>query len=104
MSTQAPPKRGGTCPYSLQRSGGTVDNSVRAKLSPLLDEDAADKRRFYYCEQHWVVRERPAKASDAQQIPHLVFESDGVVRRVRNFPVNWRDLSAAELYELSWHR
>jgi hypothetical protein len=81
-----------------------VDNSARAKLSPLLDEDAADNRRFYYSEQHWVVRERRARPSDAQQTAHLVFESDGVVRRVRNFPVNWRELSAAELYELSWRR
>jgi hypothetical protein len=81
-----------------------VDNSARAKLSPLLDEDDTDRRRFYYSEQHWVVRERCARPSDAQQTRHLVFESDGVFRRVRNFPENWRELSAADLYELSWRR
>jgi hypothetical protein len=81
-----------------------VDNSARAQLRPLLDEDAADKIRFYYGDQYWIVGERSARPFDVDQRPHLVFESDGVVRRVRNSPENWRALSAAELYELSWCR
>ena len=67
-------------------------------------EDAPEtgKRTFYYDHVMWIVGERPARASDIQRIPHLVFESDGCIRRVRNFPANWRDLPPSELYELSW--
>jgi len=31
-----------------------------------------------------------------------VFESDQVVRRVRDYPANWRDLSDDDLLALSW--
>jgi hypothetical protein len=34
--------------------------------------------------------------------PALVFESDHVVRRVRSYPEDWRDLPDEELYTLSW--
>lgn len=34
----------------------------------------------------------------------LIFTSVGVGRRVRRFPLNWRDLSAKELEALSWSR
>lgn len=40
--------------------------------------------------------ERPGRAS-------LVFECDGAVRRVRNFPENWRDLTDEELFAFSWN-
>jgi hypothetical protein len=32
----------------------------------------------------------------------LIFESDHVVRRVRAYPPNWRDLSDYDLYMVSW--
>lgn len=32
----------------------------------------------------------------------LVFESESIVRRVRVYPSNWRDLGDPELYALSW--
>jgi len=50
----------------------------------------------------WMVWERPARDSDIEQSTHLVFESEECVRRVRNFPENWRELEPNELYELSW--
>jgi uncharacterized UPF0160 family protein len=31
----------------------------------------------------------------------LIFESDRVVRRVRNYPANWRDLTDEQLREVS---
>jgi hypothetical protein len=34
----------------------------------------------------------------------LVFLSDGVARRVRHYPSDWRVLSADELHALSWGR
>jgi hypothetical protein len=50
----------------------------------------------------WLVYERPAQVFDRRNSPSLVFESDGVVRRVRDFPADWRALSDADLWMLSW--
>jgi hypothetical protein len=68
------------------------------------DEPATGKRSFYHDHELWFVGERAARASDIHRAPHLVFESDGMIRRVRTFPDNWRELSDVELWELSWHR
>ena len=38
---------------------------------------------------------------DRRNSSSLVFESD-TVRRVRNYPENWRDLRDDELFALSW--
>lgn len=35
--------------------------------------------------------------------PTLVFESENIVRRVRSYPSNWRELPDMELFALSWH-
>lgn len=34
----------------------------------------------------------------------LIFESDRIARRVRNYPANWRDLTDEQLAELSLSR
>ena len=34
----------------------------------------------------------------------LIFECDGVIRRVRGFPADWRGLGPAALLALSWSR
>jgi hypothetical protein len=60
------------------------------------------KRTFYHNNVLWIVGERPARAMDIKRTPHLVFESDDCIRRVRNFPTNWRELDTTQLYELSW--
>ena len=36
--------------------------------------------------------------------PSLIFESDRIVRRVRNYPTNWEQLSDEDLIALSWSR
>lgn len=48
--------------------------------------------------QLWTVYE------ELEHGPALVFETDGIARRVRNYPPGWRELSAEELYALSWSR
>jgi hypothetical protein len=63
---------------------------------------ATDKLTFVYDHEMWVVSERPARPSDAQGTSHLVFESDSCIRRVRNFPEDWREFGPSELYQLSW--
>ena len=47
----------------------------------------------------WTVREviDPMSHSTA-----LIFSSDHIVRRVRHYPPNWRDLSDGDLVGVSW--
>ena len=49
----------------------------------------------------WLVYEL-ASSYDRRHAPCLIFESDNIVRRVRNFPANWRELSDDDLLALSW--
>ena len=52
----------------------------------------------------WRVYELPAVAADhALQQPCLIFENHGVIRRVHDFPEDWRALTDAELSAVSWH-
>ena len=41
---------------------------------------------------------------DRRHGPVLVFESDTVMRTVRDFPSDWRTLHDDELIQLSWRR
>ena len=49
----------------------------------------------------WVVQEVQAPAFDRRGGTHLLFDGETIMRRVREFPKNWFDLSDEELYELS---
>jgi hypothetical protein len=51
----------------------------------------------------WRVYEQVA-TYDRRRRPDLVFESEGVIRRVRNYPPNWVDLTDEELLDVSWER
>lgn len=50
----------------------------------------------------WEVFERPHDAFDRRSGMSLIFVSEGAVRRVRQYPDNWMDLSPDELIALSW--
>lgn len=50
----------------------------------------------------WLVYELPPLPYDRRDTPSLIFENVNVIRRVRNFPSEWRDLSEDELFALSW--
>ncbi len=52
--------------------------------------------------EEWRIYELAPPVYDRRGSNTLVFESDGVVRRVRSFPEDWRDLSVSELLSLSW--
>jgi hypothetical protein len=41
---------------------------------------------------------------DRRRRADLVFESEDVIRRVRNYPTNWVDLSDDALLAVSWER
>jgi hypothetical protein len=51
----------------------------------------------------WQVYELAAPY-DRRSIPSLVFEADDMVRRIRNYPADWRRLSDETLMALSWNR
>jgi hypothetical protein len=50
----------------------------------------------------WLVYELPPMRFDRRNTPSLIFESDEVVRRVRDFPMNWRALGDEDLFAVSW--
>jgi hypothetical protein len=51
----------------------------------------------------WRVYEQ-VSVYDRRRRPDLVFESEGVIRRVRNYPPNWAELTDDELLTVSWER
>jgi hypothetical protein len=50
----------------------------------------------------WRVFEQSFSEYDRRSGMSLIFASDGAVRRVRNYPREWPDLSDEELIALSW--
>lgn len=52
----------------------------------------------------WEVREMRNADYDRRGGTSLIFESTGAIRRVRNFPARWMELSEADLAELSRQR
>lgn len=73
-----------------------------ADSTRLLRDAQRDARRLVIEGDVWLVYELPAMTFDRRQTPSLVFESDVTVRRVRDFPANWRDLTDDALFGLSW--
>lgn len=57
-----------------------------------VDEDGA----------RWRVFEQAFSPYDRRSGTSLIFANDAAVRRVREFPSNWAELSDAELAALSW--
>jgi hypothetical protein len=52
--------------------------------------------------EQWRIYELLPASYDRRGGNTLVFETEGVIRRVRNYPDNWRELPPAELFALSW--
>ena len=52
----------------------------------------------------WVVFEIRNASYDRRDGRSLVFSTDGVMRRVRNFPTDWLELPDDALLELSYRR
>jgi hypothetical protein len=50
----------------------------------------------------WTVRELTMSGLEPPDTPCLVFDSDSIIRRVRTYPADWRDLDATSLLTLSW--
>ena len=67
----------------------------------LLAEAIRTARRIVLEDVVWLVYEL-AFPLDRRTTPSLIFENEGVIRRVRNYPADWRTLSDEELFALSW--
>lgn len=50
----------------------------------------------------WEVHEMPFSHYDRRRGRSLIFWSDGAVRRVRDYPADWHELSDSDLALLSW--
>jgi hypothetical protein len=80
-------------------TGGDFDVTPEAKMPgeervrTLQDETA----------RLWTVHEKQP-ASDTPDAASLLFVSDYSIRRVRDYPANWFELSDAELFEVSLNR
>ena len=72
------------------------------RLASLLREAQRTARRLFVGGEHWRVYELPPTAFDRRSSPSLVFENETTVRRVREYPADWRTLNDEELFALSW--
>jgi len=54
--------------------------------------------------RQWVVKEVPSSQPDGGDGPSLLFSSNNVIRRVRDFPPDWFDWSDEELFAVSQRR
>jgi len=70
--------------------------------SDIIREAQRTARTMTVDDVDWLVYELPASTLDRRSTPSLVFESYQAVRRVRNYPANWRTLAAEALFALSW--
>ena len=65
--------------------------------------DARRNERAIIIERvRWLVYELAPPVLDRRSAPSLVFESEGTVRRVRNYPAEWQTLDDESLFALSW--
>ena len=78
-----------------------MSNDWLASLREVLRHARSDGRRLLADGEDWTVYELPAQPFDRRTSPVLVFESENIVRRVRNFPSRWRELTDVDLYALS---
>ena len=72
------------------------------KLRDKVRQRHADARVLVIGGEEWMVYE--VDDVYGRSATTLVFESIEVIRRVRHFPVAWRELSEPELYAVSWRR
>jgi len=76
----------------LKSSESTAPERVEERVRVFVDVDGT----------RWQVKEMPFSNYDRRRGLSLIFWSDGAVRRVRDYPDNWHELSDSELALLSW--
>jgi hypothetical protein len=79
---------------SERRAKSDADDVIGRHL-----EAIGGDRHFAMRARAWTVRE----VIDPITLTRvLIFDCDGTARRVRHYPVDWRELSDEALYTLSW--
>ncbi len=76
-----------------------------AREPGIIRQDATGDRERVFVDDdgvRWVVKELSFSDYDRRRGRSLIFASEGAVRRVRDYPVDWFELSAADLAKLSW--
>jgi hypothetical protein len=71
-------------------------------LQHALRQAKQHERQIVIDRVRWLVYELAPPPLDRRSSPSLVFESEGTVRRVRNYPADWRALSDEALFAVSW--
>lgn len=79
-----------------------MDNDEQDRPTQSAPRLGGPVRRIYTEDAEWVVRQW-SSVYDRRR-PDLVFESDRAVRRVRDYPANWMELSDEELLAVSLGR
>ena len=74
----------------------------RPELHHALREARGNERAIFIERVRWIVFELAPPVLDRRSTPSLVFESEGTVRRIRNYPPDWRSLDDESLFALSW--
>ena len=78
-----------------------AEPTISVQSSP--DSSTPPSRSFVDAEgAQWRVYEQAFGDYDRRAGRSLIFNSDFAVRRVRDYPANWMELSEKELMELSW--
>ena len=75
-----------------------------SSILPSSAADASDGERVFIDADgaKWRVYEKPNSDYDRRHGSSLIFASEAAVRRVRQFPADWRTLSVEALARLSW--
>jgi hypothetical protein len=73
------------------------------RVDSFTDSEASATRSFVDIDGiHWQVYEQAFGDYDRRSGMSLIFASEGAVRRVRDFPSQWMQLTDEELLALSW--
>lgn len=82
----------------MERFVSSMGDSARSSLG----EARQLARRISMEDVAWLVFELPASLYDRRATPSLIFENETTIRRIRDYPSSWRELSDEELLALSW--
>ena len=76
----------------------------RSAFEVLRLERRESARRIRIDHTEWLVYELSEREMDRRSGASLVFESENTVRRVRDYPADWRSFTDEQLAALSWGR
>jgi hypothetical protein len=90
-------------PDGRHHRGATNAVTDTPDVTPVSSSAPPPSRTIHVGGETWRVYESHG-SYDRRSRPSLIFESEHAIRRVRDFPANWSELSDEALYALSWNR